>query len=125
MGRWLQLARDKKKSETLKSGTDKTDRTPSGEVSSVLSVPSVTISENFLVQPAEPKGDFVSFVSSSKEGNQNFLPEQPAPPWDADDWDYAFAERAAILEYDGGHVRAEAERLARIEITAMKRRTIH
>jgi hypothetical protein len=30
--------------------------------------------------------------------------------------DDEFGERAAILEYDGGHPRAEAERLARAEI---------
>jgi hypothetical protein len=28
----------------------------------------------------------------------------------------AFEERAAILEYDGGWPRAEAERLARLEV---------
>jgi len=32
------------------------------------------------------------------------------------DIEYAFEERAAILEYDGGYSRKEAERLARIEI---------
>jgi len=32
------------------------------------------------------------------------------------DVEYAFEERAAILEYDGGYSREEAERLARLEI---------
>jgi len=32
------------------------------------------------------------------------------------DSEFSFEERAAILEYDGGYSRAEAERLARIEI---------
>ena len=33
-----------------------------------------------------------------------------------------FEERAAILEYDGGHTRAEAERLAREELKPKKQR---
>lgn len=41
--------------------------------------------------------------------------------WDEADWQFAFEERAAILEYDGGHSRVEAERLARAEIEAMRR----
>lgn len=32
-------------------------------------------------------------------------------------WQERFDERAGILEFDGGHPRAEAERLALIEIT--------
>ena len=34
-----------------------------------------------------------------------------------------FDERAAILEFDGGHSRAEAERLARLELAEMRDRT--
>jgi hypothetical protein len=40
--------------------------------------------------------------------------------WDENDWQMAFEERAAILEYDGGHSRQEAERLARDEINIMR-----
>jgi hypothetical protein len=32
--------------------------------------------------------------------------------WDESDWHFAFEERAAILEYDEGLPRAEAEALA-------------
>jgi len=39
--------------------------------------------------------------------------------WDENDWQMAFEERAAILEYDGGHSRQDAERLAREEIENM------
>ena len=66
------------------------------------------------------RADLISYLT-----NPAPVAEQPALPWDADDWLYAFEERAAILEYDGGHDRADAERLARIEIIAMKLRTIH
>ncbi len=40
--------------------------------------------------------------------------------WDENDWQMAFEERAAILEYDGEHSRQEAERLAREEINRMR-----
>jgi hypothetical protein len=38
--------------------------------------------------------------------------------WTEADWETLFDERAAILEYDGGLARAEAERLASEEIKA-------
>lgn len=41
--------------------------------------------------------------------------------WNEEDWHFAFEERAAILEYDGGFPREEAERRARIEIEARRR----
>ena len=40
----------------------------------------------------------------------------PCAGWDEEDWRAAFEEHAAILEYDGGHSRADAERLAREEV---------
>jgi hypothetical protein len=40
--------------------------------------------------------------------------------WDADDWQAAFDERAAILEFDGGLPREDAERLAREEIERLR-----
>lgn len=125
MGRWLQLARNKKNVKSLPALTDKTNTTSAEGVSLVLSVPQKRECEIFSPVNDLDQGGCVGFVGSDPEGNQNFFPEQPAPPWGAEDWDYAFHERAAILEYDGGHDRAEAERLARIEITAMRRRTIH
>ena len=39
-------------------------------------------------------------------------------PVSCEDWVAAFEERAAILEFDGGHSRTEAECLARAEIVA-------
>jgi hypothetical protein len=43
--------------------------------------------------------------------------------WDEEDWRAAFEERAGILEYDGGHSRQVAERLARTEIEESWSRT--
>jgi len=48
------------------------------------------------------------------------VPRQNDNGWDENDWRMAFEERAAILEYDGGHSRQEAERLARDEINIMR-----
>lgn len=36
-------------------------------------------------------------------------------------YEYLYEERAAILEYDAGYSRAEAEKLARIEIEKLKK----
>lgn len=48
MGRWLKTAREaEKKSETLEGATDETDKTPSKEVLSVLSVRRMSVSEKF------------------------------------------------------------------------------
>jgi hypothetical protein len=44
--------------------------------------------------------------------------------WDADDWQAAFDERAAILEFDEGLSREDAERMAEAEIAA-RRRVLH
>ena len=71
---------------------------------------------------------------TSGEQNKNYLdqglsvtvPHVPRVPhendngWDENDWQMAFEERAAILEYDGGHSRQESERLAREEIKNMR-----
>jgi len=42
--------------------------------------------------------------------------------WDAEDWQFAFEERAAILEYDEGLSRAEAEALAAQQIAEQRQR---
>ena len=41
---------------------------------------------------------------------------------DADDRDYLFQERAAIMEFDGGMTRKEAESLARIDVREVMER---
>jgi hypothetical protein len=44
--------------------------------------------------------------------------------WDESDWQFAIEERAAILEYDEGLPRAEAEALAAEQIGAERRRQL-
>ncbi|TNC12676.1 hypothetical protein FF100_13435 [Methylobacterium terricola] len=53
------------------------------------------------------------------EGVGRVLQRVAASPIEAADWLAAFDERAAILEFDGRHDRAEAERLALAETVAM------
>jgi len=77
--------------------------------------------ENFRVPPDDGQGGFVSFVGSPSERIEEFFAVSPPAAWDAEDWQMAFEERAAILEYDGGFTRSEAERLARIEIEALRK----
>lgn len=44
----------------------------------------------------------------------------PHANWTELDWHDAFEERAAIMEFDGGLPRAEAERQARIDIATLR-----
>lgn len=64
---------------------------------------------------------FGGFGGSPSERIEEFFATSPPAEWDAEDWQMAFEERAAILEYDGGFSRSEAERLARIEIEALRK----
>jgi hypothetical protein len=67
-----------------------------------------------------------SILSILSEGGKTVSEPAPATlpasvqklldPLDADDLWMQFEERAAILEFDGGHSREEAERLAHAEI---------
>ena len=91
MGRWLDQLRTVNNPETLGGGTDKTDKTPL-RIGSVSSV-------------SGPSGAFENFQSG----------------WDASDWQFAFDERAAILEFDEGLSRSEAARLARHQIDEQRR----
>lgn len=48
------------------------------------------------------------------------VPHENDMGWNEEDWRVAFDERAAILEYDAGLSRAEAERQARRDIEVMR-----
>ena len=52
------------------------------------------------------------------------VPLEMNDAWDEEDWRAAFEERAAILEYDEGLPRAEAEMLAREQIIMMVRKEL-
>jgi len=60
----------------------------------------------------------VSSVSTPSGPFQNFH------GWDEADWHFAFEERAAILEYDEGLPRAEAEALAAEQIAQQRRQRL-
>lgn len=40
--------------------------------------------------------------------------------WGAEDWQALFDERAGVLEFDGGHSRADAERMAAEEVSGLR-----
>lgn len=105
MSRWY--AALKKISETDFDETDRTDKTLSSEVSSVLSVPDLGKSEIF----QNVRGGSVSFVSAANERIENFSAHV-----DALDLHTDFIERAAIIEFDGGLHREEAEAIAWREV---------
>jgi hypothetical protein len=117
MGKWLNLLRESAKAPA--DGTDKTDKTPSAEVSSVLSAPSDRIFEIFI--PGQATGS-VSFVSSPYEPFARFRGSDNRSGWDKEDWLVALDERAAILEFDQAMPPEEAETLARHQIDAERKR---
>jgi hypothetical protein len=63
------------------------------------------------------EGGFADFAGSSPGQIGEIFPPSEDEVW------VAFEERAAILEYDGGFSRDEAERMARTEIYGTGRRT--
>lgn len=90
MGRWLSRLADEKNMETPGGVTDKTDKTSSKPVPSVLSVCQRGVCKNFFAAGQQPSD--VEVAAAERE------------------------ERAAILEHDEGMPRDEAERLAADEV---------
>jgi len=83
---------------------------------SVLSVPHP--GENEKSQPRTEAGirGFVSSVSAPPKRIENSDAASVCDAWTDEDWQVAYDERAAILEYDEGLPRADAERLARMQV---------
>lgn len=117
MGKWLNLLREDAKVPTDR--TDKTDKTSPTEVSSVLSGRRDGISKF----DTDKTVGFVSFVTSPYEPFQDFGSDNRSG-WDDEDWQVAFDERAAILEFDQGVSREEAETLARQQIDVVRKRWV-
>jgi hypothetical protein len=112
MGKWLnQLRENTKKPPDI---TDKTDKTASEIVLSVLSVRPGGVFKNLTSESAGS----VSFVGSQYEPFQNSRAFNNRHGGDDEDWQAAFDERAAILEFDQGMPREEAEPLAWRQIEA-------
>ena len=116
MGKWLNQLREIAK--TPEDRTDKTDKTAPAKVLSVLSARSDGVSKN--VTPGRAVGS-VSFVGSSSDPSQDFR-TFANHGWDEEDWQSAFEERAAILEFDQGMSREEAELLAGHQLEAERKR---
>ncbi len=117
MGKWLNELREIAKAS--RDPTDKTDKTVPAKVSSVLSVRSDGASKIFTPDGAVGS---VSFVSSPSKPSEDFHVCTNQSGWDEEDWQAAFEERAAILEFDQGMLREEAESLAWREIDFQRKR---
>lgn len=123
MGKWLRQLR--KIPEPLGDGTDKTDKTSSQEVSSVLSVSKRAVFDNFPLDSDSASEGSVSFVSSPTGHILNFFVGfGDRSGWDDEAWQAAYEERAAVLEFDEGVPRDDAERQARQEIENQQKRWI-
>jgi hypothetical protein len=117
MGKWLnQLRENAKKPRDI---TDKTDKTAPAKVLSVLSARSDGVSK---IITSDGAVGSVSFVCSPSEPFQDFSAFNNRYGWDEEDWQAAFDERAAILEFDQGMPREEAEPLAWQQIEAERKR---
>ena len=103
MGRWLTALREREKSQTAQTGTDKTDKTAGDEVLSVLSVPVGRVCEKSELELA---GGFVGAPCGSA---QELQPSPTPPDVSPEDWRAFFEERAGIAEFEGGLARPQAE----------------
>ena len=126
MSRWIDAL---KKLENAEMGNRQNRQNPRelGFVSSVSS-PSGRIRKNSVsagptnrASPKSADGGFVSFVSSAFEQNTNFSEPRDDGAGRYADWtDEAlrdlFDERAAIMEFDGGLTRQQAEAAAWREV---------
>jgi hypothetical protein len=102
MGKWLAALRtSEKKSENA------TDANP----------------QNHQNQSERGGRGFDGFEGSPPEAFPIFQPDGNG--WDEEDWQVAFDERAAILEYDEGLSRPAAARLARQQIDQQRRGKWH
>lgn len=100
MGRWLDLAREEeKKSQTVISHTDETDKTPSRPVSSVLSVRETGESEKFLTDGEIEAGRVSSVLSVRQRGKS----EKISPSAET-------ANRRPAVVYDPARLQAQADR---------------
>ena len=100
MGRWLALAREEeKKSQTVISPTDETDKTPSLRVSSVLSVRGIGESENSLNVEAIEAGKVSSVLSVRQRSDS----EKISPRAET-------ANRKSAVVYDPARLQREADR---------------
>jgi hypothetical protein len=118
MGKWLNQLREIAK--TPEDRADKTDKTAPAKVLSVLSACSDGVSKILAPDRAvlsvslvgSPSDPFLDFRAFNNHG------------WDEEDWQTAFEERAAILEFDEGLSRQEAESLACRQIETVRKRRI-
>jgi hypothetical protein len=95
MGKWLSALR-----APVKQSENATNRDPQN-----LQNPSTAGFEGFEGSPLRPFRNF-------HQG------------WDASDWQFAYEERAAILEHDEGLPRIDAEALAAEQIANQRRRLL-
>jgi hypothetical protein len=123
MGRWLAALRnDEKKSEIA---TDENRQNPQNSQASGFEGFEGSRSGAFAEITVKPSKGFEGFEGSPVGQIQNFvhlIDDRSA--WDEEDWQAAFEERAAILEYDAGLPRLEAEARAVEQIEAQRRRLL-
>jgi hypothetical protein len=120
MGKWLAALRmSEKKSE---NATDTNRQNPQNLPEAGFGGFGGSQSKAFAKITHEPEAGFGGFVGSPPERLQNFF---DLSGWDEEDWQVAFEERAAILEFDEGLSRPDAARLGREQIDHQRRAKWH
>lgn len=71
-----------------------------------------------LTAPAPPAPDLLELLRSHKTAIVSLLRGNHA--WSAEDWQALYDERAAIMEFDGGLPRSEAEARAAEEVSRLR-----
>jgi hypothetical protein len=119
MGKWLDALRtSKKKSE---NATEANPQNPRNHPEIGFGGFGGSGAGTFSKIDGDGLGGFGGFGGSPHEHFQNFF---DLSAWDEEDWQVAFEERAAILEYDEGLPRATAEALAAEQVKDQRRRLL-
>jgi hypothetical protein len=122
MGRWLAALRnDEKKSEIA---TDTNLQNPQNLPDKGFDGFEGSRSSPFAEIAASPVMGFEGFEGAPSEQIPNFDHPGDRSGWDEEDWQVAFEERTAILEYDEGLPRATAEALAAEQVKDQRRRLL-
>jgi hypothetical protein len=120
MGKWLAALRtSEKKSE---NATDASPQNPQNPSERGFEGFEGSQSKAFAKNDGVDRRGFEGFEGSPSERLQNFFDRSG---FDDEDWQFAFEERAAILEFDEGLPRCDAARLARQQIDEQRRRKWH
>lgn len=118
MGRWLDALRKDKNLQNAPKANPQNHQNPcTGSSEGFEGYRSMRFQKNNL----EPGSAFDGFEGAPSGPFRIFTDFYG---WDEEDWQFAFEERAAILEFDDGLSRPQAEAVAKEQIAGQRRRRL-